>query len=190
VVCGHMLCLYSSIMNIFIKNMVSTRCKMIVTSEFEKVGLHCINIDQGRVEVNGIMTLEQAHKVGLALASYGLELLDNKKSILIERIKNVIVEMVHHTDNPLKTNFSCYLSEKLNLDYTYLANVFSEVQGTTIEQFIILHKVQLVKQLIRNNELNLTEISWKMHYSSLAHLSSQFKKVTGITPSLFKRLGY
>lgn len=177
-------------MYLFIKNMISTRCKMIVESEFEKAGLTCVVIEMGRIEVTGNISNEQTQQIGLALHGYGLELLDNKKNILIERIKNVIIEMIYQLDAPLKTNFSDYLSAKLNLDYTYLANAFSEVLGTTIEQFIIMHKIQLVKQLIRYDELNLTEISWKLHYSSVAHLSTQFKKVTGITPTIFKRLGY
>ena len=143
-------------------------------------------IDQGRVQIMGYISPAQTHEVGIALSAYGLELLDNKKSILIEKIKTVVTEMIYHSNAPLKTNFSNHLSAKLNLDYTYLANVFSEVQGITIEQFIILSKIQFVKQLIRFNELNLTEISWKLHYSSVAHLSTQFKKVTGLTPSSYK----
>jgi AraC-like DNA-binding protein len=170
--------------------MVSIRCKIIVELEFQKAGVKCTSIDLGRVEIAGTITPEQIQIVGINLLTYGLELLDNKKNILVERIKNVIIEIIHHSDTRLKTNFSDYLSEKLNLDYTYLANVFSEVQGTTIEQFIILNKILLVKQLISYDELNLTEISWKLHYSSVAHLSTQFKKVTGITPSHFKQQAY
>jgi YesN/AraC family two-component response regulator len=168
--------------------MVSTRCKIIVEMEFQKAGIKCISIDWGRVEIAGTVTPKQIQKVGINLLSYGLELLDKKKNILVERIKNVIINIIHHSDTRLKINFSDYLGEKLCRDYTYLANVFSEVEGTTIEQFIILHKIQLVKQLINYDELNLTEISWKLHYSSVAHLSTQFKKVTGITPSQFKQL--
>jgi AraC-like DNA-binding protein len=108
--------------------------------------------------------------------------------VLIERIKNAIVEMVHHPNELIKINFSDYLSEKLNHDYTYLANLFSEVQGTTIEQFIISHKIERIKELIIYDELNITEIAWKMNYSSVAHLSNQFKKVTGLSPSHFKKL--
>ncbi|WP_317043858.1 helix-turn-helix domain-containing protein [Mucilaginibacter xinganensis] len=144
----------------------------------------------GRIEISGFITPEQSQLIGIALLDYGLELLDNKKNILIERIKNVIIDMIHYSDTPLKINFSEYLSNTLKLDYTYLANIFSEVQGSTIEQFIIMQKIQFVKQLIIYNELNLTEISWKLHYSSVAHLSAQFKKVTGLTPSAFKHLDY
>ena len=170
--------------------MVGPRCKMIVELEFEKIGLKCINIELGRVTITGDASAAQIMEAGLALSSYGLALLDNKKNILVERIKRVIVDMITYSDSPLKTNFSDYLSTKLNLDYTYLANIFSDVQGTTIEQFIILHKIQAVKQLIWQGELNLTEISWKLHYSSVAHLSTQFKKVTGVTPSHFKHLSF
>ncbi len=114
--------------------------------------------------------------------------MDDRKAVLIERIKNAIIEMVHYREDLLKMNFSDYLSEKLNYDYTYLANLFSEIQGTTIEKFIIAHKIEKVKELIIYDELNLTEIAWKMHYSSVAHLSNQFKKITGLTPSHFKQL--
>lgn len=170
--------------------MVSIRCKKIVESEFAKVGAMCTSIELGRVQLAGSITIEQLHDVGIALLPYGLELLNNKKSILVEQIKSVIINYIHHMQAQLKTNFSLYLSTKLNLDYTYLANIFSEVQGTTIEQFLILHKIQFVKQLIHFNELSLTEISWRLHYSSVAHLSTQFKKVTGITPSHFKQLAF
>ncbi len=170
--------------------MVGPRCKMIVELEFEKIGLKCINIELGRVTITGDASAAQIMEAGLALSNYGLVLLDNKKNILVERIKRVIVDMITYSDSPLKTNFSDYLSTELNLDYTYLANIFSDIQGTTIEQFIILHKIQAVKQLIWQDELNLTEISWKLHYSSVAHLSAQFKKVTGVTPSHFKHVSF
>lgn len=166
--------------------MVSTRCKLIVELEFKKVGLNCTSIHYGEVEIEGQISQKQIEIIGLALSNYGLELLNNKKSILCEKIKNIIVEVIYHSDNPEKTKFPEYLSARLNYDYTYLANVFSEVQGTNIEQFIILHKIQFVKQLIRYNELNLTEISRKLHYSSVAHLSTQFKKITGMTPTYFR----
>ena len=161
---------------------------MTVRYELEKLGLDCISIELGRVEIIGLLSNEDTQRINLALFQSGLELIENKKQILIEKIKNVIVEMVHYTDDQLKVNFSSYLSLKLNRDYTYLANVFSETEGYTIEQFIIRHKIERVKELIEYNELSLTEISWKLHYSSVAHLSSQFKKVTGLTPSCFKHL--
>jgi YesN/AraC family two-component response regulator len=161
---------------------------MVVRYEFEKIGLHCSLVELGRVEIMEILSVDQLNKIKIALLQSGLELMENKKSILVERIKNVIIEMVHFSYSRLKTNFSSYLSEKLDYDYTYLANIFSEQQGTTIEQFIIMHKIQRIKELMEHNELNLTEISWKLNYSSLAHLCTQFKKVTGITPSHFKQL--
>jgi AraC-like DNA-binding protein len=134
------------------------------------------------------ITKEQREQIRIALLQSGLELMDDRKAVLIEKIKTVIIEMVHYTDELPKTNFSDYLSEKLNRDYTYLANLFSEVEGTTIEKFIISHKIERVKELIIYDEVNLTEIAWIMHYSSVAHLSNQFKKVTGLTPSHFKQL--
>jgi AraC-like DNA-binding protein len=168
--------------------MVSSRCKIIVEFELRKAGLKCTSIDQGRATITGNVAADQIQQAGVALLRYGLVLMDNKKDILIEKIKQVITDLIFHSDIQLKTNFSDYLSGKLNLDYTYLANIFSEAQGVTIEQFIIQNKIQLVKQLIWQDELNLTEISWKLHYSSAAHLSTQFKKVTGLTPSQFKHI--
>jgi len=168
--------------------MVSLRCKMVVKEELKKLGLHYIIVDMGVVEIMENLTDELRQKIKTALLNYGLELMDDKKAVLIEKIKNVIIEMVHYTDQLPKTNFSDFLSEKLNYDYTYMANLFSEVQGTTIEQFIIHHKIERVKELIIYDELNLTEIAWNMHYSSVAHLSNQFKKITGLTPSHFKAL--
>jgi AraC-like DNA-binding protein len=168
--------------------MVSQRCKMVVKEELKKLGLHFIVVDMGVVDIMEDITDEQRGQIRTALLKSGLELMDDKKAVLIEKIKNVIIEMVHYTDELPKTNFSDYLSEKLNYDYTYLANLFSEVQGTTIEKFIISHKIERVKELIIYDELSLTEIAWNMHYSSIAHLSNQFKKITGLTPSHFKKL--
>ncbi|GAA3988401.1 helix-turn-helix domain-containing protein [Mucilaginibacter dorajii] len=177
-------------MDLFIKNMISSRCKIIVEFELQRAGLKCISIDQGRVIITGDVVSAQIQQAGVALLKYGLVLMDNKKNILIEKIKQVVTDLIFHSDIPLKTNFSDYLSNKLDRDYTYLANTFSDVQGITIEQFIIMNKIQLVKQLIWQDELSLTEISWKLHYSSVAHLSNQFKKVTGLTPSQFKHFDY
>ncbi|MDP3557444.1 MAG: AraC family transcriptional regulator [Bacteroidota bacterium] len=168
--------------------MVSTRCKMVVKEELKKLGLHFMMVDLGEVEVMETISIAQREQLKSALHSSGLELMDDKRAVLIERIKNVIIEMVHHSDEIIKINFSNYLSEKLNHDYTYLANLFSEVQGTTIEQFLISHKIERIKELIIYGELNITEIAWKMNYSSVAHLSNQFKKVTGLSPSHFKQL--
>ena len=168
--------------------MVSARCKMAVKEELKKLGLHYIVVDLGEVEIMETLTLEQREELKLGLLNAGLELMDDKRAVLIEKIKNAIVEMVHYTEEPIKVNFSDYLSDKLRHDYTYLANLFSEVQGTTIEQFIISHKIERIKELIIYDELNITEIAWKMNYSSVAHLSNQFKKVTGLSPSHFKQL--
>ena len=167
--------------------MVSMRCKMVVKEELNKLGLHFI-VDMGVVDIMENITSGQREQIRIALLKSGLELMDDKKAVLIEKIKNVIIEMVHYTDELPKANFSDYLSKNLNYDYTYLANLFSEVQRTTIEKFIISHKIERVKELIIYDELNLTEIAWKMHYSSVAHLSNQFKKIIGLTPSHFKKL--
>jgi AraC-like DNA-binding protein len=168
--------------------MVSARCKMLVKEELKKLGFFFAIVDMGIVDIMGDITKEEHEQIRIALLRSGLELMDDKKAVLIEKIKNTIIEMVHYSDKLPKTNFSDYLSEKLNYDYTYLANLFSEVQGTTIEKFIISHKIERVKELIIYDELNLTEIAWNMHYSSVAHLSNQFKKITGLTPSHFKKL--
>ena len=123
-----------------------------------------------------------------SLLKSGLELPDDKKSILTEKIKRLIIEMIHYADDLPKVNYSTYISEKLNYDYTYLSNIFLEVKGITIQHFIIIHKVEKIKELLLYDELNLTEISYKLHYSSVAHLSTQFKKITGLSPSYFKKL--
>ena len=168
--------------------MVCIRCKMVVKAELEKLGLHYTTVELGEVEVMENISEEQHDLFKAGLLKSGLELMDDKKSVLIQRIKNVIVELIHYSEEPLAINFSDHLSQKLNHNYTYLANLFSEVQGTTIEKFIIAHKIERVKELLVYNELNLTEIAYLMHYSSVAHLSAQFKKVTGLTPSHFKQL--
>jgi AraC-like DNA-binding protein len=168
--------------------MVSIRCKLIVKTELERLGLHSGVVDLGEVEIKEGITSAQRGKLAAALKKTGLELMDDKKAILIERIKNVIIETIHYSDEVLKINFSNHLSEKLQYDYTYLSNLFSEVESTTIEHFIIKHKIERVKELLIYDELSLTEIAYKLHYSSVAHLSNQFKKITGLTPTFFKKL--
>jgi len=175
-------------MKLYIKYMVSIRCKMMVKEELLKLGLHHTTVDLGMVEIMENLDAEQRGQLKTALLKSGLELMDDKKAILIEKIQNVIVEMIHYSDELPKMNFSDYLCEKLNYDYTYLANIFSETKGITIEHFMILHKIERVKELIIYDELNLSEIAWKLHYSSVAHLSHQFKKITGLTPSFFKSM--
>ena len=168
--------------------MVSQRCKMMVIDELNKVGVQYTAVDLGMVETFQDLSEQQRSLLRENLLKSGLELLDDKKSILIERIKNLIVEMVHYSDQLPDLNYSEYISNKLQYDYTYLSNIFSEVKGTTIQQFIIIHKIERVKELLLYDELNLTEIAYKLHYSSVAHLSNQFKKVTGLSPSFFKKL--
>jgi len=175
-------------LKIYIKNMVCIRCKMVVKSELKKLDLHYTIVELGEVEIIEEISAEQIDRLAIALKRSGLELMDDKKSILVEKIKGVIVELVHYTDEQININLSDYLSEKLNYNYTYLAKLFSEVKGTTIEKFYLAHKIEKVKELLVYNELNLTEIAWKMHNNSVAHLSNQFKKMTGLIPSHFKNL--
>ena len=175
-------------MKLYIKYMVSLRCKMMVKEELVKLGLHYIIVDLGMVDILEDITKQQHQQLKENLLKSGLELLDDKRSILIEKIKNLIIEMIHYSDDLPKINYSDYISEKLNYDYTYLSNIFSEVKGITIQQFIIIHKIEKVKELLLYDELNLTEISYKLHYSSVAHLSNQFKKITGLSPSFYKQL--
>ena len=175
-------------MKLYIKYMVSLRCKMMVKQELKNLGLNYVIVDLGMVEILEDISQEQREQLKKNLLRSGLELLDDNKSILIEKIKNVIIEMIHYSDEIPQVNYSEYIAEKLDYDYTYLANTFSEVKGITIQQFIITHKIEKVKELLLYDELNLTEISYKLHYSSVAHLSNQFKKVTGLTPSFYKQL--
>lgn len=175
-------------MKLYIKYMVSLRCKMLVKAELSKLGIHYVSVDLGTVEIMEDIKPEQHDQLKINLAKSGLELLDDKKAVLIDKIKNVIIEMVHYEDELPKVNNSDYISEKLNYDYTYLSNIFSEVKGISIQHFIILHKIEKVKELLLYDELDLTEISYRLHYSSVAHLSNQFKKITGLSPSYYKQL--
>jgi AraC-like DNA-binding protein len=168
--------------------MVCIRCKMAVKSELERLGLSYTSLELGEVELNGEISQELRSQLDSGLKKSGLELMDSRKSIMIEKIKIIIIELIHYSDYPLKINLSDILTSRLNYDYTYLANLFSEVQGTTIEHFFIYHKIERVKELLVYDELNLKEIAFKLHYSSVAHLSNQFKKITGLTPSHFKKL--
>ena len=175
-------------MKLLIKNMVSLRCKMIVRAELERLGYFINILELGEVEIREALTSEQWIVLKAALKHFGLELMEDKKSILIEKIKNIIVEMIHYSEELPVLNFSHYLSNKLGYEYNYLSNLFSEVKGTTIEHFIIAHKIERAKELLIYDELSLTEIAEALHYSNVAHLSNQFKKVTGLTPSFFKKM--
>jgi AraC-like DNA-binding protein len=175
-------------MKLFIKNMVCIRCKMVVKTELEKLGIHYTNIVLGEVEILDSLSKEQVEEFDIALRASGLELMIDKRAKLIEKIKNIIIELIHYSEEELRINFSDFLSEKLNYDYTYLSNLFSEVHGTTIEHYIIHQKIERVKELLVYNELTLSEIAWKLHYSSVQHLSNQFRMVTGLTPTFFKNL--
>lgn len=173
-------------MKLFIQNMVSLRCKMLVKAELEKLDLHTTYLELGEVHLTTAITDETRNQLRETLHRSGLELMDDKKAILIEKIRNVVVEMVHYSDELPAVNYSTYISQKLDKDYHTLSELFSKTKGVTIEHFIILHKIEKAKELIIYDELNLTEIADKLHYSSVAHLSNQFKKVTGLTTSQFK----
>lgn len=175
-------------MKLHIKNMVCDRCKMSVKKELENLGLHYVVVELGEADVMEELSAEQLESLNSGLKMAGLELINDKKSILVEGIKTTIIELVHYTDDQIKVNLSDFLSEKLNHNYTYLANIFSGVKSTTIEQYYISHKIEKAKELLVYDDLNLTEIARKLHYSSVAHLSYQFKKKTGLTPSQFKSL--
>lgn len=175
-------------MKLYIKYMVSIRCKMVVKSELEKMGIDYKTLDLGYVETVNDLNANTLLQLKKALQQAGLELMDDQKAILIEKIKKVIIEMVHYSDSLPKVKYSDYIGEKLGQDYTHLAKIFSEVKGITIEHYIIAHKIERVKELLLYDELNLTQISYMLNYSSVSHLSQQFKKVTGLTPSFFKQL--
>ncbi len=168
--------------------MVSNRCKIAVKDVLKAMGLHFVVVDLGEVDIMEDLAPDQLGELKLALHASGLELMDDRRAVLIEKIINVITQMIHYSDEAPKTNYSDYISEKLNHDYTYLSNIFSEVKGITIQQFIITHKIERAKELLFYGELNLTEIAFRLHYSSVAHLSNQFKKITGLSPSSFKLL--
>lgn len=175
-------------MKLYIKYMVSLRCKMVVKEVLAKLGLHYVALDLGVVEIFEDILEEKRVKLRSELVKSGLLLLDNKVAILVDKITSLIVEMIHYSEEVPYVNYSDFISEKLGYDYTYLSNIFSEVKGITIQQFIIIHKIERVKELLLYDELSLKEISYKLHYSSVAHLSNQFKKVTGLSPAFYKQL--
>lgn len=177
-------------MKLYIKYMVSNRCKALVQQELTSLGLQSeyVVVDLGIVEIHKDITDIQLEQLKENLSKAGLELLDDSKSKLIDRIKTLVTDMIHSSKEQPKVNYSVYISEKLGYNYNYLANIFSEVKGITIQQFIIIHKIEKAKELLFYNELSLTEIAHRLHYSSVAHLSSQFKKVTGLSPSFYKKI--
>jgi AraC-like DNA-binding protein len=175
-------------MKLFFKQMVSNRCKVLVRSELELLGLHCLTVDLCEVEVEEYISIEKKNQLNVAMKKIGYPLIEDHKTILIEQIKAIIIELVHYNETQIKTNLSDYLSEKLHYDYTYLANIFSETHGHTIEHFFLTHRIERAKELLVYDELNVTEIACKLHFSSVAHLSNQFRKVTGLTPSHYKHL--
>ena len=168
--------------------MLSDRCKQMVSGALKKLELHFAIVNLGEVRIKENITKEQREELKITLQECGLELIDDKEAMLIEKIKKVVIEMIHCDDDLPKINFSLYLSQQLNCNYTYLSNLFSKIEETTLEHFILLYKIERVKELIVCDELNLTEIAWKLNYSGVAHLSYQFKKITGLTPTLFKSL--
>ncbi len=175
-------------MKLYIKNMVCSRCKMVVKAQLENMGLHPLSVQLGEVEIEGELSKEKLLQLDTTLKALGFELIDNKKSKTIEKIKNAIVTLVHHSDPDIKTNLSSFITSQIHLDYNYLSNLFSEVEGTTIEKYFISQRIEKVKELLVYDELTLSEIAAKLGYSSVAYLSNQFKKVTGFTPSYFKSL--
>lgn len=173
---------------LFIKNMVCNRCIMVVQNELDKLGLDVKSIRLGEVVLEQSPTAEEKKQLEEALVPLGFEVIDDKKGRIIEQIKNVIIDLVHHQDNDTRTNLSDILSSKLHHDYNYLSNLFSDVEGTTIEKYFIAQKIEKVKELLVYDELSLSEIAFRLNYSSTAYLSNQFKKVTGLTPSHFKQI--
>lgn len=161
---------------------------MVVSNELKRLGFHSVHVNLGEVELEEEISSTDKETINNHLKAYGFELIDDKKSRLIGQIKSYIIELVHHQNNELKTNLSDYLSGRLHHDYTYLSNLFSEVEGTTIEKYFIAQKIEKVKELLVYDELTLSEIAFRLNYSSVAHLSNQFKKVTGLTPSHFKNI--
>jgi len=174
----------------FIKNMTTVPSQKQVKSIVENLGLQLVSIDIGEIEVGENLSNQQYHQLKQRLDQNDFALISGKENIVTEKIKNVIIEMIHYSDEMPVIKYSSYISSKLKTNYTYLSKIFSKVKNVTIEHFIILHKIERVKQLLLYNDLTLSEIAWKLHYSSTAHLSSQFKKITGITPSLFKKAEY
>lgn len=175
-------------MKLYIKNMVCSRCKMVVKAEIEKIGLQPVSVELGEVEIKNKLADEELRQLNTSLKALGFELMDDKKVQTIEKIKNTIVKLVHHSNDDYKTNLSAYITSQVHQDYNYLSNLFSEVEGTTIEKYFITQRIEKVKELLVYNEMSLSEIANQLGYSSVGYLSNQFKKITGLTPSYFKSL--
>ena len=175
-------------MNIYIKNMVCNRCIMVVENEFQKLGYTPVKVQLGEVEVGAELTVEEITDIDEHLKKFGFEIIDDAKSRMIEKIKNLIIQLIHHSNEEIKENYSTYIESHLNKDYNYLSNLFSDIEGTTIEKYIINQKIEKVKELLVYDELTLSEIAYKLGYSNVAHLSAQFRKVTGLTPTHFKQI--
>lgn len=175
-------------MKLYIKNMVCNRCKMVMKSELEQLGLHPLSVELGEVEITEPDVEPVKDALLQRLHQLGFDLIDDKKSRIIEKIRSVIIDLVHHQDNDIRTNLSEVLGRELHHDYNYLSSLFSEVEGTTIEKYFIAQKIERVKELLVYDELSLSEIAFRLNYSSVAYLSNQFKKITGLTPSHFKQI--
>lgn len=168
--------------------MVCHRCKLAVDNELQQSGYHPQQIELGEVIIEEELNHQQLEALDSRLRHLGFELIDDRKARLVEKIKNVIIQLVHHSDDTLTVNLSSYLADQLHYEYNYLSNLFSEAEGTTIEKYYISQKIEKVKELLIYDELTLSEIAYRMGYSSVAYLSSQFKKETGLTPSHFKHV--
>lgn len=175
-------------MKLYIKNMVCSRCKMVVKAELEKLGLHLLSVDLGVIETKSSITEKKKHDIAVKLKEFGFEMIDDKKSKSIEKIKILIIDLIHHRNNDLNINLSEHISNHLSQDYAMLSNLFSEVEGITIEKYVILQKIERVKELLMYDEMSLSEIAFLLRYSSVAYLSNQFKKITGFSPSHYKQL--
>lgn len=175
-------------MKLYIKNMVCSRCKMVVKNELEKLNLNTTSVELGEVYIEETLSKDELKKVDLTLKNLGFELIDDRKSQTIEKIKNTIITLVHHSDHEIKTNLSAFITSQIHQDYNYLSNLFSEVEGITIEKYVIAQRIERAKELMVYDELTLSEIANQLGYSSVAYLSNQFKKITGFTPSYFKSL--
>jgi AraC-like DNA-binding protein len=174
-------------MMLHIRNMESERCKIVVRNELNKLGLHYKSVELGEVELSGNVSKEYLQLIDIALKDAGLELMDDRKNLLIEKIKDAVYQLIYLSDDLPKTSFSDYISKKVNFNYTSLSNLFSGIQGITIEKYIIIQKIERVKELLIYGERSLSDIAFRLQYSSVAHLSNQFKKVTGLTPSFFRQ---